>query len=462
MNVRVTSLRGRLLFLIVLPLLIIVSIGIVALYYDSEKKSQEIYDKLLHSISQVILRDVVMSEGDLLTEQLLETLTDTLNDQIFYQVRDEKGSSLYVGYSNPPEIPENSVMKPYIPIFYDSVYRDQAVRVIVSREFVSAMDAPGWVTIYVWQTTIGQKRLLLELASSAFVTMMIMLMSTALIVWFGVKFGLKPLLDLQGAIIKRSADDISRIKRIVPMEVSGLVNSMNKLFDQLRNAFTEKDDFIANAAHQLRNPIAGIQSQAEAAERSKTLESMKQRVGDVVTAARKTSRLTQQLLSMEHVSQRSIKSEFQTLDLVKLTQEILTNFALRAQQQNVTLSLDCKESQIELKGSETFLSEAIDNLIDNALVYGCPNGGKIDVEIILDNNDAHLYVQDYGVGIDPELITKVLERFVHGPDSNGEGSGLGLSIAKTVIELHGGVLELLSEDQGTCAHIKLPLKNSNY
>ena len=458
MNVRVTSLRGRLLFLIVLPLLIIVSIGTVALYYDSEKKSQEIYDKLLHSISQVILRDVVISEGDLLTEQLLETLTDTLNDQIFYQVRDEKGSSLYVGYSNPPEIPANSVMKPYIPIFYDSVYRDQAVRVIVSREFVSAMDAPGWVTIYVWQTTIGQKRLLLELASSAFVTMMIMLLSTALIVWFGVKFGLKPLLDLQGAIIKRSADDISRIKRIVPMEVSGLVNSMNKLFDQLRNAFTEKDDFIANAAHQLRNPIAGIQSQAEAAERSKTLESMKQRVGDVVTAARKTSRLTQQLLSMEHVSQRSIKSEFQTLDLVKLTQEILTNFALRAQQQNVTLSLDCKESQIELEGSETFLSEAIDNLIDNALVYGCPNGGKIDFEIILDNNDAHLYVQDYGVGIDPELITKVLERFVHGPDSNGEGSGLGLSIAKTVIELHGGVLELLSEDQGTCAHIKLPLQ----
>lgn len=458
MNVKVTSLRGRLLFLIVLPLLIIVSIGTVALYYDSEKKSQEIYDKLLHSISQVILRDVVISEGDLLTEQLLETLTDTLNDQIFYQVRDEKGSSLYVGYSNPPEIPVNSVMKPYIPIFYDSVYRDQAVRVIVSREFVSAMDVPGWVTIYVWQTTIGQKRLLLELASSAFVTMMIMLLSTALIVWFGVKFGLKPLLDLQGAIIKRSADDLSRIKRIVPMEVSSLVNSMNKLFDQLRNAFTEKDDFIANAAHQLRNPIAGIQSQAEAAERSKTLESMKQRVGDVVTAARKTSRLTQQLLSMEHVSQRSIKSEFQTLDLVKLTQETLTNFALRAQQQNVTLSLDCKESQIELKGSETFLSEAIDNLIDNALVYGCPNGGKIDVEIILDNTDAHLYVQDYGVGIDPELITKVLERFVHGHNPNGESSGLGLSIAKTVIELHDGELELLSEGQGTCAHIKLPLQ----
>jgi len=295
------------------------------------------------------------------------------------------------------------------------------------------------------------------LASSAFVTMMIMLLSTALIVWFGVKFGLKPLLDLQSAIKKRSADDLARIKRTVPMEVSSLVNSMNKLFDQLRSAFAERDDFIANAAHQLRNPIAGIQSQAEAAERSKNLESMKQRVGDVVTAARKTSRLTQQLLSMEHVSQQSIKSEFQTLDLVKLTQETLANLAIRAQQQNVALSLECKESQIELHGSETFLSEAIDNLIDNALAYGCPNGGKIDVEIKLDDADVHLYVQDYGKGIDPKLITKVLERFVHGPDTNGEGSGLGLSIAKTIIELHGGELELLSEGQGTRVHIKIPL-----
>ena len=85
---------------------------------------------------------------------------------------------------------------------------------------------------------------------------------------------------------------------------------MNSLFSQLRKAFTEKDDFIANAAHQLRNPIAGIQSQAEAAERSKTLEAMKLRVKDVAKAAKQTSRLTQQLLSMEHISQRSIKSEF--------------------------------------------------------------------------------------------------------------------------------------------------------
>jgi two-component system sensor histidine kinase TctE len=454
---KVLSLRSRLLFLIILPLLIIVSIGTVALYYDSQKKSQEIFDNLLHTISQVILRDAVLSDGDLLTEQLLETLTDSLNDQIFYQVRDES-NSLFVGYSNPPSIPRSSEIKPYKPIFYDSIYHDQNVRVIFSREFISAMDTPGWVNIYVWQTIDGQKQLLLELASDAFITMVIMLISTALIVWFGVQFGMRPLLELQSAIRKRSPNDLRKIKREVPQEVSSLVISMNNLFKQLRSAFIEKDNFIANAAHQLRNPIAAIQSQAEAASRSKSFESMQIRVKDVAKAAEKTSRLTQQILSMEHVSQSNIKSEFIVLDMVKLTQEVLTKFALRADNQKVSLSLECKETNINLLGSETFLGEAIDNLIDNALLYGCPDGGFIDVGLKLGDGCAHLQIKDYGEGIKPELIENVFIRFFHGSESNKEGSGLGLSITKTIIELHDGELAITSDSQGTCLSIKLPLQ----
>ena len=456
MSDKIFSLRSRLLLLIILPLTFIVSIGTVALYFDSQKKSQEIFDNLLHTISQVILRDAVLSDGDLLTEQLLETLTDSLNDQIFYQVRDES-NALFVGYSNPPQIPEISEIRPYQPIYFDSVYRDQSVRVIYSREFISSMDTPGWVDIYVWQTQVGQRQLLLELASDAFVTMIIMLISTGLIVWFGVQFGLKPLLELQSAIRKRSADDLSEIKREVPKEVSSLLSSMNNLFSQLRKAFTEKDDFIANAAHQLRNPIAGIQSQAEAAERSKTLESMKLRVKDVAKAAKQTSRLTQQLLSMEHISQRSIKSEFKDVDLVKITQEVLTKFALRADKQKVNLSLDSAEQSIRITGSETYLGEAIDNLIDNALLYGCPNGGVIHVELKLEDHSAVLVIKDNGNGIKAELINSVFDRFFHDSESSNTGSGLGLSIAKTVIELHDGKLNLNSHNNGTSLSIVIPI-----
>lgn len=284
-----------------------------------------------------------------------------------------------------------------------------------------------------------------------------MLISTGLIVWFGVQYGLKPLLELQSAIRKRSADDLSEIKRTVPKEVSSLLGSMNSLFSQLRKAFTEKDDFIANAAHQLRNPIAGIQSQAEAAERSKTLESMKLRVRDVAKAAKQTSRLTQQLLSMEHISQRSIKSEFKELDLVKITQEILTKFALRSDKQKVNLSLDCAERSIRITGSETYLGEAIDNLIDNALLYGCPNGGVIHVELKIEDNSALLLIKDNGSGIKAELIDSVFDRFFHDSESSNGGSGLGLSIAKTVIELHDGELTLNSDNNGTSLSIMIPI-----
>jgi hypothetical protein len=127
------SLRSRLLFVIIIPLLIIVSIGTVALYFDSQKSLKKSLTTFFIQFPQVILRDAVLRDGDLLTEQLLETLTDSLNDQIFYQVRDET-NTLFVGYSNPPELPTKTDIKPYQPIYYDSIYRDQDVRVIFSRE----------------------------------------------------------------------------------------------------------------------------------------------------------------------------------------------------------------------------------------------------------------------------------------------------------------------------------------
>ena len=130
------SLRSRLLLVIIIPLLVIVSIGTVALYFDSQKKSQEIFDNLLHTISQVILRDAVLRDGDLLTEQLLETLTDSLNDQIFYQVRDET-NTLFVGYSNPPELPQKLILNLISQFIMTQSIRDQDVRVIFSREFIS-------------------------------------------------------------------------------------------------------------------------------------------------------------------------------------------------------------------------------------------------------------------------------------------------------------------------------------
>ena len=136
---------------------------------------------------------------------------------------------------------------------------------------------------------------------------------------------------------------------------------------------------------------------------------------------------------------------------------MLTKFALRADKQNVYLSLDCKDSKLFIQGSETFLSEAIDNLIYNALLYGCTNGGLIQVSLKADNNLAVLEIKDDGNGIKPSLLPNVFDRFFHDSEAKSQGSGLGLSIAKTIIELHEGNLTLNSNKKGTSLIISLPL-----
>ena len=313
MTERTGSLRGRLLKMIILPLLAVAAIAIAARYYEAKRTSQTLYDNALLSIAHVITRDVVLTDGDVLAEKLLETLTEALGDQIFYHVAGDTGSVLITGYTNPPKPPEGKVAKPNEPVFFDQTYRGDPVRVVALREFISATPFNGWVNVTVWQRTGQREALRIELTGWSLAVMALIIMAAAAIVWFGVSFGLKPLLDLQDAIEKRSPDDLGGIRRTVPREVSSLVSSMNALFGQLRNAFAEKDAFIANAAHQLRNPVAGIQSQAEAAEGAREPEELRERIGDVAEAARRTSRLIEQMLSMERVSQRFLEDSFEDM-----------------------------------------------------------------------------------------------------------------------------------------------------
>jgi two-component system sensor histidine kinase TctE len=262
---------------------------------------------------------------------------------------------------------------------------------------------------------------------------------------------------LQSAIAKRSPDDMSPIKRAVPREVSSLVGATNNLFAQVRNSFAEKDAFIANAAHQLRNPIAGLLSQAEAAERTKDPEVLRERVRDVAEAARRTARLTQQLLSMERVSQSPALEQFETFDIVNLVREQLTNTASRAYKQDVELSLTGVEDSVYIKGNAVLMGEAFDNLIDNALRYGSPDNGKIETRVQLENNQVTITVADNGTGIAEGLLPEVFERFTRGAEDGSDGCGLGLAIARSIVQKHNGELNLSTSKKGTEASIILQL-----
>jgi len=455
MSERVRSLHARLLVVIIVPVLLVAAILTVIRYYEVRQTTQQIYDTGLLSIAHVIARDVVLNQGDLLAEKLLETLTDALGDQVFYHIVSDQAPPLLSGYT-PQPIAEGTKTDLRQPIFFDSEFRGQLVRTVSFREYFTTNAMNGSVTVTVWQNTGQRQNLTLMLAGRGVVTLILVILATGFIVWFGVNYGLKPLLDLQDAIEKRSPDDLSPIKRAVPREVSSLLEATNQLFGQLRNSFAEKDAFIANAAHQIRNPIAGLLSQAEAAERTNDPGILKERVRDVAEAARRTARLTQQLLSMERVSQNDKLELIESFDIVNLVQEHLATVAGRAFKQQVELSLTGIETPILVKGSSILIGEAFDNLIDNALRYGSVSGSKIKTDIRLNDQSVEISVTDSGSGIENDLLPNVFERFTRGTEDGSGGCGLGLAIAQSIVRKHGGDLQLKSTTAGTQAMIILP------
>ena len=452
----VRSLHARLLAVIIVPVLLVAAILTVIRYYEVRQTTQQIYDTSLLSIAHVIARDVVLNQGDLLAERLLETLTDALGDQVFYHIVSDQAPPLLSGYT-PQPIAKNTTNDLRTPMFFDSEFRNQLVRAVSFREHFTTNAMTGSVTVTVWQNTGQRQHLTLLLAGRGLVTLILVILATAFIVWFGVTNGLKPLLDLQSAIAKRSPDDMSPIKRAVPREVSSLVGATNNLFAQVRNSFAEKDAFIANAAHQLRNPIAGLLSQAEAAERTKDPEVLRERVSDVVEAARRTARLTQQLLSMERISQSSTLEQFESFDIVSLLREHLTSTAARAHKQAVEFSLSGVEEPIQVSGNPVLIGEAFDNLIDNALRYGCAANGKIETHISQINSIIKITVSDNGQGIADKILPDVFERFTRGAEDGSDGCGLGLAIAKSILQKHSGEIQLNSSSKGTQVIMILPV-----
>lgn len=259
------------------------------------QNAEQLYDNTLHAVALAISRDVVLSEGDVLAEELLDSLVEALGDPIYYRVSGSDGRFV-TGYSSPPESEENVEPLTNKPQFYNGTYYDDPVRVLVFREFISEPEFGGWVTVQVWQTVRQRQAHSFRLVGLSSVMMAVIILSAGAVVWFGINLGLKPLLQLRQAVARRSPVDLGPIRRPVPPEVNSLVLAMNALFERLSRAFAARDAFISNAAHQLRNPIAGIQAQAEAAERAPNERELRERVASVAEAARRTSRLTQQLL----------------------------------------------------------------------------------------------------------------------------------------------------------------------
>ena len=427
----------------------------MARYVMAERMSERLYDNTLLAVALTISRDVVLSEGDVLTEQLLDALTNALGDPVYYRIEGPEGRFV-TGYSNAPPLPDAAEVESGIPFFYNAISLGEPVRVVTLREFIAEPQFGGWVTVDVWQTVTQRDALSLELLAQSIVLMTVVVVAAGLLVWFGINLGLRPLLQLREAVALRSPDDLGPIRRAVPKEVRSLVGAMNSLFVRLSDAFALRDAFISDAAHQLRNPIAAIQAQAEAATTAPSEAELRIRVADLAETARRTGRLTQQLLSMEKARGRDPTGNWHAVDLRELAEDLARRFAEREMRRGVSVSFTVSGNEHPVSVDPLMLSEAIENLLDNAGRYGCPNGGEVGLELNFNDMDVMIRVTDSGHGIPENLRDRVFDRFFRISDDASGGCGLGLAIVRKVAEAHGGSAGVAVRNCGTSIEIRIP------
>ena len=438
-----TSLRLRLTFIILVPLLLIaLAVGVWQMR-DARDQAADIFDRSLLTVALAVTGDVARSNGNALSLETRDLLEDTSGGPVYYHVHAPNG--YYVtGFATPPvrQSPEVPSDVPYS--YYNSTYYGVAVRALRLRDVTTVDGITGTFTITVWQHVSVRDALMHELAQRAFIVMAVLIGTVALVVWFGVLRGLRPLLDLEDAISRRSSDDLSSIRRAVPTETRGLVRRLNLLFAQVEESMARQARFISNAAHQLRNPIAGVLAMAEAVRAAPTDADARARAAELLASARHLKDLANKLLALERATHAG--DQRQRLELGELLEDVLDRYRAEARGRGVGLSIALPDDELYVAADPVMLREAVGNLIHNALVHGGAGLSQVAVSLRADGDRAIVDVADDGRGVAVGDFDKVMARF--GQASPSEGSGLGLSIAEAVTKAHGGTITLDRAAQG--------------
>ena len=335
--------------------------------------------------------------------------------------------------------------------FGDAMLAGEQVRVVWY-----ALDLDGRATsVAVAEPTRARDRPTRALLTATLIVDILQLIAIPLLVVVGVRLGLKPLLALRDHMAARSARELEPLdSRSVPVEAHTLVDSLNALFGRVRAAAESQQKFVADAAHQVRTPLAGIQAQLELLEHDPQAAPLRDRIQLVGEGIRRLGHTAHQLLTLARAeSAATLARDFRRVDLPELIAEAVTMQLDRALAKGIDLGAEA--APVRVTGVGWLLRELINNLLDNALNY-TPRGGLVTLRCGTRGTGAFLEVEDDGPGIAATERPLVIARFHRSPASEGTGTGLGLAIVSDVADVHGAklVIESGASGRGTCVRIE--------
>jgi two-component system OmpR family sensor kinase len=277
------------------------------------------------------------------------------------------------------------------------------------------------------------------------------------LIWLGVGRGLAPLEAMSRAVAKRRADAMAPLAdRGVPEELQPLAASINGLLARLSDALAAQRRFTADAAHELRTPLAALKLQLDLARRNGAASGSQAALDDLEAGVARASHVVEQLLTLARVEPEAMARARTQCDLSALARDAVVARAGLAAAKSIDLGLVRADAAV-VDGEAATLAILLSNLLDNALRY-TPRGGRIDVAVERADDAATLEVADSGPGIPADERARVFDRFVRGRDVHEPGSGLGLSIVKRIADAHHATVSLdtPAEGSGLVVRVRFP------
>lgn len=457
---RIRTLRSQLIAWLAAPLIVLWMISTTIDYDVSKRFVNLAYDRALLEAALDIGRQVKFVNDRVyvdLPEFAVQMLRSRESGRLFYLVTSPGGDFI----TGEPDLPGPDEDTPDRVRYYDQVYRGLEIRAVAVRVPVQPGSGRGAVQVLVAERVTVRSEFARQILLRMIVPQGLLILAAALAVWFGVGRGLGPLVNLRREIEQRSHLDLSPLpKEEAPQEVEPLIRAMNDLLARLSAAIAAQQRFIADAAHQLRTPIAGLKTQTELALRQTEREEQQATLNQLRTATEQMTRLVNQLLALaraEPAAEHDIA--MQPLDLDSLVREVTAEWVPRALERNIDLGYDSPGSPLRFAGNDFLLREMLNNLLDNAIRYTQP-GGQVTARLTARNGNLTLSVEDNGPGIPAAERERVFERFYRVLGTGTEGCGLGLSIVREIAQKHGAKITLDDGRNGTGTLIRIEFPES--
>jgi len=440
-----------------IPIISLCLVSAVGTYFIAVQITTQAYDAALMESARELANRLAVSGGQVtldLPPAALAVFKEDNIDKFYYAVMESNGRVIDGDSDFIRSIQLHPVRRAR---FQDRKVLKSPVR---SAFFEAVVPAYPYrkVNVYVAETVLKRQALVNQILFAVVIPQLLLIALASLAVWLGISRGLAPLNAVREAIASRSQWNLLPVFEVdAPVEIRPLVDAIDDLLKRLNEDIEAQRRFVANAAHQLRTPLAGLKTQTELAMRQNNLTDLQHILKQVHRSADNVTRLVNQLLSLARLEPSNAQGNpAGTVDLNAVAKEATTDLVPYALNKKIDLGVEEADRKALVRGDADSIRELVANLIDNAIRYTQPEG-KVTVKVVADG-DVRLLVEDDGPGIPSAERDKVFERFYRVLGNNVSGSGLGLAIVKEIAQAHRAEVSLLSgsDGKGTVAVVNFP------